>query len=410
MFTESPPSRPQRVPLRLGILLLTVEADRRIAGVSAAGRAVRALAAGGIAEIWLVAPPGRTVAAATREDIARLAGSAPTMWLDEDEALVRLAGADTSETLVTATSHVLADGAIGDFSGGSAVLGTHQERPVLWRASGSNSLAPPAEAGAETRPVSALAVDGRAHWTLVRTSGKPQDGLASRLINRRISQPISSLLLHLPWIRPIHGTVATAAIAVAMGIALITGTQAGLIAGALLFQAASVIDGVDGEIARLTFRSSARGATLDSAIDVTTNVLFLIGLTFNLAWQQRPYALGLGLWSIGAVAVGLWLIGRRTVGAGRPLGFDLVKDNFDPTGVHWFKLLIVRAAFAISSRDGFAFLFAVLIASGLEMVSLVIFAGLTAIWISVVLINTVFAAPTEVIDQPASPQPQLVDV
>ena len=325
-----------------------------------------------------------------------------------------MAKADSSGALVTATTHVLLDGAVADFAGGSAVLGTHRGHPVLWRASGS-SVAPP-EANAETREVPALAADARAHWRLVRTSGKPQDGLASRLINRRISQPISSLLLHLPWVRPIHGTVATAALAVAMGIALFTGSQAGLIAGALLFQAASVIDGVDGEIARLTFRSSARGATLDFAIDVATNVLFLIGLTFNLAWQERPYALGLGLWSIGAVAVGLWLIGRRTVGAGRPLGFDLVKDNFDPSGVHWFKLLIVRAAFAISSRDGFAFLFAVLIAAELEMAALVIFAGLTAIWITVVLLNTVFAAPggadggVGTAEQPATPQPQLVDV
>lgn len=387
---------------------MTVEADRRIAGVSAAGRAVRAFAAGGIAEIWIVAPPGRAVAAATREDVARLAGSAPTVWLDQDEALARLARADKSGALITATSHVLLDGSVADFAGGSAGLGIHDGQPVLWRALAPNSLAPPAEPGIETAAIAALAVDARAHWVLVRTSGKPQDGLASRLINRRISQPISSVLLHLPWIRPIHGTIATAAIAVVMAIALFTGSQAGLIAGALLFQAASVIDGVDGEIARLTFRASPRGATLDSAIDVATNVMFLIGLTFNLAWQGRPYALGLGLWSIGAVAVGLSLIGRHTVGSGRPLGFDLVKDNFDPNGVNWFKLLIVRAAFAISSRDGFAFLFAVLIASGLEMVSLFIFAGLAAIWITVVLINTVFAAAAGPAEQPAAAQ--LVDV
>ncbi len=400
MSTESLPTHSRPGAARLGILLATIEADRRITGVSAAGRAVRTFAGSGIAEIWIVAPSARPLAAATREDVARLAGSVPVAWLDESEALSRLADTDRSRVLVSATTHVLTADAVTGFASQVAALATSAGRPVLWRADASGGLEPPASA--ETTAIAALPVDSRAHWALVRTSGKSQDGLVSRLLNRRISRPISGLLLRLPRIRPGHATVLTAATALAMGVALFTGSQAGLIAGALLFQAASVIDGVDGEIARLTFRTSARGATLDSAIDVATNVLFLIGLTFNLAWQERPYALGLGLWSIGAVAVGLWLIGRRTVDSGRPLGFDLVKDNFDPNGVNWFKLLIVRAAFAISSRDGFAFLFAVLIASGLEMVSLILFAGLAAIWITVVLINTVFAAPVGPADQPAS--------
>jgi len=48
--------------------------------------------------------------------------------------------------------------------------------------------------------------------------------------------------------------------------------------GALLFQAASMFDGVDGEIARATYRTSRSGAALDSAIDAATNFAAMLGI------------------------------------------------------------------------------------------------------------------------------------
>ena len=63
---------------------------------------------------------------------------------------------------------------------------------------------------------------------------------------------------------------------------MLAGGKAGLILGAILFQAASVIDGVDGEMARATFRATDLGATLDSAVDMATNFLFVLGLTIHL--------------------------------------------------------------------------------------------------------------------------------
>lgn len=385
---------------RLGLVLTTAEADCRVAGVSVAGRTVGALSAAGLAEIGIVIARGWPLAAATLEDILRLSDGAAVTWLTEAEACARLAATAAGSTIVATTTYVITVDAVCAFEGASVPLATSAGAPVLWRPTGAG-LAPP-EAGA--MPIALIPVDRRAHWRLVQTGGKPEDGVVSRLINRRISQPISGVLLRLAWIRPGHATILTAAFALAMAGCLFTGTQAGLIAGALLFQASSIIDGVDGEIARLTFRASKRGATLDSAVDATTNIAFLVGLTFNLTWQGRPYAHWLGLWSVGTVAFGLWLIGRQTVHAGQPLGFDLVKNRFDPRGVSWFALLIARAAIVVSSRDTFAFLFALSIASGFEMESLVIFASLTAIWIVVVLINTVFAHRAPAGDPCASPR------
>ncbi len=136
---------------------------------------------------------------------------------------------------------------------------------------------------------------------------------------------------------------------------------------------------------------------------MATNILFIIGLTYTMTVQGVHIALYLGVWSLGAMALGLWLIGRRTLKTGKPLGFDLVKHkmregNFNP---------VVRAIIAffmfLTARDGFAFLFAVLVASGLALVALWIFASVALVWIVTVIV-TIVPRPTraEPVEEAAS--------
>ena len=87
-------------------------------------------------------------------------------------------------------------------------------------------------------------------WEIVRATGKPGDGLVSRWLNRPISQRITWFVLAIPGIRPIHVTVFNGLLAVPMLLLLLSGQGWGLILGAILYQAASVLDGVDGEMAR----------------------------------------------------------------------------------------------------------------------------------------------------------------
>jgi CDP-L-myo-inositol myo-inositolphosphotransferase len=219
----------------------------------------------------------------------------------------------------------------------------------------------------------------------VGSTGKPSDGLVSRWLNRPISQRISWLLLHIPALRPLHVTAVTASLAPLMLAVLALGGQAGLIAGGLLFHLASVLDGVDGEMARATFRTTRRGASLDSAVDMATNFLFLVGLTINLWRRDGAWMGGLGLWSIGAMLVGNALIARRTRAGGAPLGYDLLKRSRGRIGgpldlAYW----VVQT---LTGRDCFAFLFMALILVGLERVALSIFGGVAAIWLTYVLIT-----------------------
>lgn len=233
-------------------------------------------------------------------------------------------------------------------------------------------------------------------WPIVRATGKTGDGLVSRWLNRPVSQRISWLLLHIDTARPIHVTVFNALLAVLIVLVMILGGHAGLVAGGIMFHLASVLDGVDGEMARATFRTTRRGATLDSAVDMATNFAFLLGLTVNL-WLRGDTLFGaMGVWSITAMLIGNYLIARRTRAGGAPLGYDLLKRSGRIAGpvdlIYW----LVQT---LSSRDCFAFLFMGLILVGLEKVALSIFAGIAVIWFPYVLITLLLppgAGPREV--------------
>jgi len=217
--------------------------------------------------------------------------------------------------------------------------------------------------------------------TIVRQTGKSGDGIVSRYINRPISTRISRSLLPFRWIRPTHATILTTLAGLAMAVCLFTGTYWGLMSGAVLFQIASILDGVDGELARATFHSSARGAMLDSVTDAITNLTFLLGLAFNL-WQSgfEP-ALALGVFAFACLGVGLGLLGLFAVWMGSPVNFDSVKNFLRKRRSAWVQILIW-----ITMRDFFAAASMILVLTGLAHVLLIIFAGVTVVWLMVVLI------------------------
>lgn len=220
-------------------------------------------------------------------------------------------------------------------------------------------------------------------WAVVRATGKPSDGLVSRWLNRPISQRITWLVLAIPGIRPVHVTIFNGVLAIIMFAVLLAGGHSGLLAGGILFQAASIIDGVDGEMARATFRSSASGATMDSVIDIATNLLFVFALTVNLALRDHDMIGWIGGWAVTLSILGGMLIAWRTRAGGGPLGFDLLKRS--GTRIRGPVDLIYWAVQTLTGRDCFAFLFMVLILTGLERTALSIYAGVGTLWFLYVL-------------------------
>lgn len=110
---------------------------------------------------------------------------------------------------------------------------------------------------------------------------KPTDGFVSKHLNRPISTIFSNILSDYS-IAPAHLTGVTALFAIIMLLALIFSEKIGIGWGCVLFHATSIVDGIDGEIARVKFQSTRRGAMLDTTIDMITNFLFMFGLIFAL--------------------------------------------------------------------------------------------------------------------------------
>jgi len=118
---------------------------------------------------------------------------------------------------------------------------------------------------------------------LFRSLVKPADGWISRHLNRPISLSVSRLLVGLP-VHPNHLSVLVFAISMAGCACVAWGDHYWLpILGAFLVQWGSILDGCDGELARLRYQGSLLGAWLDNAGDDLTTVVYSIAVAVNLA-------------------------------------------------------------------------------------------------------------------------------
>jgi phosphatidylglycerophosphate synthase len=124
---------------------------------------------------------------------------------------------------------------------------------------------------------------------LLRHSGKVQDGIVSKFLNRPISRAITRLLLKLP-ITPDTWTILTFALAPVAFIFLVRGDYTGFVAGTAVFQLINILDGCDGEIARAKYLDSERGRRLDAFCDFVANLIFVLCLGIGLFRQSSVSA------------------------------------------------------------------------------------------------------------------------
>lgn len=145
-------------------------------------------------------------------------------------------------------------------------------------------LTAPATAGKDNGPqVFAVATRkdwGRAERFLCEDIRRTTTGTVARWLNKRISLPISRILSRLR-VHPHIITACNMVVGLAAGIGTGGMTYWGLLAGAALFQCASILDGCDGEVAKLTFRTSKFGQYIDTISDNFALVSFLTGLVIH---------------------------------------------------------------------------------------------------------------------------------
>ena len=209
---------------------------------------------------------------------------------------------------------------------------------------------------------------------LLRSLVPAKDGFISRVINRRFSLRITRLLAATS-ITPNQVTflsflaAASAAVFFALGRPFF---------GGLLAQLASIIDGVDGEIARLKFSRSSFGEVFDSMLDRYGDYLIVMGMAY--AWHSatgHPAALLVGAAALAGMPLSMLFKEKFRNAFGRPF----IPEDYDG----WLR-------YAPVNRDGR--LFVVMLGGMLNLLpaALVLLAAITHLQALVRLCNVRKAA------------------
>jgi len=131
------------------------------------------------------------------------------------------------------------------------------------------------------------------------SSSKTNDGPISTYFNRRISKWITSKLIYYP-VTPNQISVVTFLITVIASLIIVKQGYFFLVLGALLAQLSSILDGCDGEIARLKLLGSKYGGWFDQVLDRYSDLFIITGLTFHTYFLHNTLA----VFIIGFIAVG----------------------------------------------------------------------------------------------------------
>jgi len=127
---------------------------------------------------------------------------------------------------------------------------------------------------------------------------KNTDGPVSQILNRPISLRITKVLLK-TGITPNQITIFSTIMGLVGASFFFSGEYFYLILGGIIIHIHSIVDGCDGEVARLKLRQSKYGGWLDSVLDRYVDAAIILGLVY-------------GYWSING-DITIWIIGFFTL-------------------------------------------------------------------------------------------------
>jgi phosphatidylglycerophosphate synthase len=259
-----------------------VRAERIVAGLPALLRQILSLQAAGVAEVVLVGPVSHSFHTDHRVHI-RIRSAAELPKAPDEPALVAAAGAVWTPAYIRAIARapVPVDSLL--------VAIPADPRVILPRTQD----------------------DARAATTMLMQSlYKPTDGLVSRYVNRRMSLAISERLLPLD-ITPNQMTAAATVVGLAGVLAVFRGSYLPMLSGALLLQIQSLLDGCDGEIARIKYLHSRAGEWLDQVADDVLNIAFLAAAGAALGRTGHAF-----VWRIAVASIGCQIVYMAALYAG----------------------------------------------------------------------------------------------
>jgi len=203
---------------------------------------------------------------------------------------------------------------------------------------------------------------------LLRGAMKDKDSFMARHFDRHISLTISRRLLN-TWVKPNHITFMSTCIGLAGTSLLAAGNYNETLLGALIIWLHTLLDGCDGELARLRFQESRFGGFIDFWGDNIIHFVLFAALGIGQARiTQDPTFEILGfIAALSALAAAIFVFRYSTAkskktSVGTPLfdGLDEAADNGEQRG-GGLKKILASFEHMLAQRD-FIYLFVVLAA------------------------------------------------
>jgi phosphatidylglycerophosphate synthase len=302
------------------VLATTPGAETVVAGLPLAVRAVLALRQAG----WGIAvfAPGRpswlaetlTQRGVTVRWIESRADVTPRLGVEQASVLFLAGDVLVDETAVaaladrvpgpvsTAAGHVVGEIAVA--ADAEAVLCRAESWPRGGTPAAARALLVPGTR-IETGLAVALGAAGSGRQLerilLEHLGGRTADSYLATLVDRRLSRPVTRLLLRTP-LAPSHITLLSMAIGLIGAVGLMTGSYWQRLGAVVLLVVSLVLDCVDGEVARARLAQSAAGARLDVIGDYVVNLAVFAGLTVGLLRGGLPPG---GAWAAVALLTGV---------------------------------------------------------------------------------------------------------
>jgi phosphatidylglycerophosphate synthase len=148
-------------------------------------------------------------------------------------------------------------------------------------------------------------------WLMV-SGPKPQDGFMARHFDRHLSLAVSRGLLDTS-VTPNQMTVFSILLGLAGSAFFLGSTRLMYVTGALLIWLHSVLDGCDGELARVRFQESSFGSDLDFWGDNLVHLALFTCLGLGFAFSGHGRTLALAAVADAAVLASAWVAWRRRV-------------------------------------------------------------------------------------------------
>jgi phosphatidylglycerophosphate synthase len=236
---------------------------------------------------------------------------------------------------------------------------------------------------------------------------KPTDGMYART-NRRVSIPISTWLARTP-ISANAVTIATLGVSALAGWLFSLGGYSSTVVASLTSWFASMLDGVDGELARAKFQASETGRWLEMVSDYLYYVFVFGGMAVgayrdghNAVWLAIGAAASVGV-VLSFVAVARWNYQYLQLGQGRDPGFAFQRTVGSQPGNRVYAFL--RKMTVLATRAALPYYIVVFALSGTTRIVLALAClGTNLVWPLVLLVKRPLARRRHAASPAAEPR------